>query len=280
MGGRKEHRELVKYIVLMVVIGVGVFGGFQLLKVYLGTPTPFRVVSTSPSSMEPSLHYGDLVIIKNVPWYEIGVGDIIVFDAYNWYFSAGETPSQIPLIPVIHRVYNVTFENGQIYYYTWGDNRLTNPQPDPAPTPYWMVHGKVIFAIPKLGLLLLFLQEGGYILLIIVLVLLVVAMAMKGLRELKEEVPENGDGDSKIIKNPGFNLMIEARWCRVLKAQSGQASGALDPGTPGDHGGFRIWAGLPIPHLYFFHSKVYSGIFFLSNILPEVRNEESFYPKG
>lgn len=198
MSGKKEYGELVKYIVLIVVMVAVVFGGFQLLKVYLGTPTPFRVVSTSPSSMEPSLHYGDLVIIKHVPWYEIGVGDVIVFDAYNWYFSSGEPP-QIPLVPVIHRVYNVTFENGQIYYYTWGDNRLANPQPDPAPTPYWLVHGKVIFVIPKLGLLLLFLQEGGYILLIIVLVVLVVAMAMKGMKELREEAYENEDDDSKII---------------------------------------------------------------------------------
>lgn len=187
MNGDKGYRELVKYVALMILVVAGVFGGFQLLSAYLGTPAPFRVVSTSPSSMEPSLHYGDLVIIKKVPWYEIGVGDVIVFDAYNWYFEAGENP---PSMPVIHRVYNVSFRDGQLYYYTWGDNRLTNPEPDPAPTPYLLVHGKVVFVIPKLGLLILFLQGGGYILLVILLVILVVAAAVKGIREL-EETPED-----------------------------------------------------------------------------------------
>ncbi|MBS7288174.1 MAG: signal peptidase I [Candidatus Freyarchaeota archaeon] len=187
MSGNEEYRELAKYVALMILIVAGVFGGFQLLSVYLGTPAPFRVVSTMPSSMEPSLHYGDLVVIKKVPWYEIGVGDIIVFDAYSWYFEANETP---PPMPVIHRVYNVSFENGQLYYYTWGDNRLTNQEPDPAPTPYWLVHGKVIFAVPMLGQLILFLQGGGYILLVILLVILVVAMAVKGIKEL-EKAPED-----------------------------------------------------------------------------------------
>lgn len=196
MSGNNEYKELVKYVILIIVMTAGIFGSFQLLKIYLGTPMPFRVVSTNPSSMEPSLHYGDLVIIKNVPWYEIGVGDVIVFDAYNWYFASGVTP---PQIPVIHRVYNVTFENGQIYYYTWGDNKLTNSEPDPAPTPYWLVHGKVIFEIPKLGFLFLFIQEGGYIILIIVLILLVVAMAMKGIKTLNEDDIEREDEDSKII---------------------------------------------------------------------------------
>lgn len=180
----KEQKELLKYVFLTALIFLVVFGGFQLLKVYTGTEAPFRVVSTSPSSMEPTLHYGDLVVIRRVPWYEIGVGDIIVFDAYNWYFKANETP---PTLPVIHRVYLVAFEEGQIYYYTWGDNRITNPQPDPAPTPYWLVHGKTVFVIPGLGLLIIFIREGGYIPLIIILIILVTAIALRGIKQLEKE---------------------------------------------------------------------------------------------
>lgn len=180
MSERKGEAELAKYVLLIVLVVAVVFGGFQFLKAYLGTPAPFRVVSTSPSSMEPTLYYGDLVVIKKAPFYEIGVGDIIVFDAYNWYFGAGEIP---PNIPVIHRVYWVSFEDGQLYYYTWGDNRATNPSPDPAPTPYWLVHGKVILTIPKLGLVILFIQNGGFILIILVLILLLVRMAVKEVEE-------------------------------------------------------------------------------------------------
>ncbi|MEM1658425.1 MAG: signal peptidase I [Candidatus Jordarchaeales archaeon] len=197
MSEKKGEVELARYVLLIVLIVIMVFGGFQLLKAYLGTPAPLRVVSTSPSSMEPTLYYGDLVVIKKAPFYEIGVGDVIVFDAYNWYFEAGELP---PNIPVIHRVYWVSFENGQLYYYTWGDNRLTNPSPDPAPTPYWLVHGKVVFTIPKLGLVILFIQSGGFIVLIVILIiLLMITITAKDVEEESKRDGKRHDEGSKII---------------------------------------------------------------------------------
>jgi len=183
-----EAREVLKFIFLLAVLILCIVGGFQVLKLYLGTPAPFRVVSTAPSSMEPTLYYGDMAVIQHVPWYEIGIGDIIVFDAYSWYFYAHEAP---PPVPVIHRVVGVTVMDGQICYYTWGDNRVTNPQPDPAPTPYWLVHGKVIFTIPKVGLLIIFFYQGGYILVILLTVLLTVALVVKGMKELEEEEDED-----------------------------------------------------------------------------------------
>ena len=72
----------------------------------------------------------------------------------------------------MHRVVDVKFENGHFYYKTWGDNRLTNPTPDPGWTADWQVYGKVIFTIPRIGVLAIWFFQGGYIITLVVLTII------------------------------------------------------------------------------------------------------------
>jgi len=175
-------REAIVTIIIITIVAGAILGGFQLLRLYLNTDTPLRVISNQPSSMEPTMYYGDIGIIKHVPGYEIGVGDVIVFDATHWYFYG----YAIPPAPVMHRVVNVKFENGHFYYKTWGDNRLTNPTPDPGWAADWQVYGKVIFTIPRIGVLAIWFFQGGYIITLVILTIITLVYVVWELQ--KEEI--------------------------------------------------------------------------------------------
>jgi len=76
-----------------------------------------RMAVVRGHSMEPLLHTGDLVFLSRKPPAEIRVGDIIV---YRWGGSY-----------VIHRVVYKYRYAGTWCFVVQGDNRLTNPIPDP-----------------------------------------------------------------------------------------------------------------------------------------------------
>ncbi|WXG41010.1 MAG: signal peptidase I [Candidatus Freyarchaeum deiterrae] len=188
MSKKSQKREAIVTLVWIIVIAGLLLGGFQLLRVYLNTDAPFRIISDQPSSMAPNMYYGDVGVIQNVPPYQIGIGDVIVFNAYNWYLYN----YTIPPAPVMHRVIDVKFEDGQFWYKTWGDNRLTNPTPDPGWTPDWLVYGKVILTLPRIGLVSIWFNEGGYILVVVILAIFAVVY---GIWESEKEVPLSDQSD-------------------------------------------------------------------------------------
>lgn len=185
MSKKSQKREAIESIIwILVIVGV-ILGGFQLLTIYLGTGAPFRIISDQPSSMAPDMNYGDVAVIQHVPGYEIGIGDVIVFNAYNWAAYGYAVPPE----PVMHRVVNVKFEDGHFWYQTWGDNRLTNPTPDPGWVADWQVYGKVIFTIPRIGVAAIWFYDGGYIPVIVILTIFTVVYAIY---ELEKEVKPSG----------------------------------------------------------------------------------------
>lgn len=87
-------------------------------------------------SMEPSLHHGDVVLTRRVPPETLRPGDVIRF-------RSGQ-------VPVLHRIVQVRRGgDGALVFTTRGD---ANPYPDP-PVPAAAVEGKVVFAVPRIGLL-------------------------------------------------------------------------------------------------------------------------------
>jgi len=113
--------------------------------------------------MEPTLHIGDLLIIRGgLKAEDIHAdpkdGDIIIFI----------NPSDPSDLPIVHRAIEKIQKNGKWYFITKGDN---NPLDDYR-TFGWLVPekyviGKVIFVIPKVGYVLRELDEeriyiGGY----------------------------------------------------------------------------------------------------------------------
>jgi len=151
----KTHRGLLTrdsvYVLLaIVIIIVTPLFTRGVLNIALRSEIPLVVVTSE--SMIPTIQVGDLGLVMGVPPSNIEIGSIIVFQA-TW------RPDNYP--PVIHRVINITTDDGGVRWFTTqGDNSYTNPNPDPAPCPESRVYGVAVIIIPKLGLLTLWLQSG------------------------------------------------------------------------------------------------------------------------
>jgi len=94
-------------------------------------------------SMRPTMDVGDLALVISVDSAKIQVGDVVQF----W---DGEQM-------ILHRVIDVVGEGNAILFQTKGDN---NPAPDPDPVLPAQIRGKIIFNIPKLGWISIYLKTA------------------------------------------------------------------------------------------------------------------------
>jgi signal peptidase len=95
--------------------------------------------------MQPTLNVGDIVIVTSTPTKAIKIGDII-----QYYTPQTEEPT-------IHRVIEKYESGGLTWFITQGD---ANNAPDD-PINERQVTGKVIFTIPKLGWISIYLKEAA-----------------------------------------------------------------------------------------------------------------------
>ncbi len=133
------------------------------------------------TSMEPTLHAGNLIMIEKVPPEEIEVGDVIVFNVPTLIRDYYSYP------PVVaHRVIKIDTQRG-IYFRTEGDNTGE----DPFATRASDVRGTVGKQISNLGYPLLFFQsQQGLIFVIIALSLLTFYLYMDELALGQRKVHE------------------------------------------------------------------------------------------
>jgi len=180
----KTVKEVVEIVVIILILIGGVYGINITLKYTLHTSKP--VVVVEGVSMEPTLHEGDILIVKGVKSGEVEIGDIIVFE------SSESTPHILPNRTVVHRVIDIKYdeEQGQYFYLTKGDNNKTNPIPD-GWVPQKDVYGVVIFIIPKVGLISIWLHRTHLAPLIIgILVAVMIILTILGTPEEKQKEKE------------------------------------------------------------------------------------------
>ena len=103
-----RRSALIGTTILIIVVIVGGYVLIWGLSAELKTPYPVEWVETG--SMEPVLQPGDLILVKGIQPNKIQLGDIIVFHQPGDYNNL-----------IIHRVVNITNEDGQIYLTTKGD---------------------------------------------------------------------------------------------------------------------------------------------------------------
>ena len=128
--------KLNKGLVALLLFGMSYLG----LMLFLGTSSPFLLVSGT--SMEPTLHTGDLLLNKSVAPTEIKVGDVIAFEVPS------EVQQRLSMPPkATHRVVGIEGENGQMVFVTQGDNSDV----DPFKVPSSMVRGVVVKNLGPLG---------------------------------------------------------------------------------------------------------------------------------
>jgi signal peptidase len=179
MSRRKDllKNEYVKSLILLAII-LGAIAAFWFgLRIYLRTDYPLLAVASG--SMIPTLNVGDLIVVQggfhvNDIVAAYGTGDIIVFH------KPGGSDELI-----VHRAV-AKFENGAFsYIVTKGDN---NPGPDP-----WRVYdrdlvGKVVWSIPYLGNIPLFVHTptGMTIIVILIVILILVEFIIPSTKEKKE----------------------------------------------------------------------------------------------
>ena len=110
--------------------------------------TQYPVMVVESNSMYPTLKVGDLILVHGVKDpCDIRIGDIIVF----------RKPINPGGKPVVHRVVKKVYSHGEWRFATKGDN---NPD-----SLYWerdfsseYIIGKVVYAIPLLGYVVLFMR--------------------------------------------------------------------------------------------------------------------------
>jgi signal peptidase I len=139
---QKKHKYKYRekgqsYGVIVAIISIFlVFFSFGYLGV---SPT---IISSG--SMQPALNVGDIAIIDEIKINEIEEGDIIQYLNFdNISFT-------------IHRVINISKQNGELQFTTKGD---ANDKPDFKIVTSDRITGELIFTIPKIGLINIFINR-------------------------------------------------------------------------------------------------------------------------
>jgi signal peptidase len=168
-----QQSEIMKtFFVILIIIGatLGAFGTFTIA---MGTSSPLVVVESE--SMIPTLNIGDLLVLQAHSPESINVGDIIVYTA-TWHDK-----------PIVHRVVERQLVGTEYHYYTQGDN---NTMRDPGYRLYEDIVGVVVFVIPYLGYVTLFLHEPYGLAIVIVLFIALLILPEFIFKEKKEENEE------------------------------------------------------------------------------------------
>lgn len=172
------------FLVVIIILGVLVFR--EALIFFLRTEYPLETPISG--SMEPTLKIGDLLIVQGVLngneiYAHPDDGDIIVF-------RDPRTPSSL----IVHRAIDKINVSGTWYFITKGDN---NPTRDyfsgfPEGVPFDFVIGKVIWHIPYLGYVKIYLGTplGMAVSILILVAFLLIENIMSGKTEKPKENAE------------------------------------------------------------------------------------------
>lgn len=177
----KLNKAYIKDALWLVIPIISFFGVQFALKTTLHTQFPLAAVE-SPS-MWPVLQVGDLIVVQGVDVNDIQVGsegDIIVF-----YDPSGRVRRRylfiVEPVLIVHRAIDKTLIDGELYFQTKGDNNLAPDNWDgnwktKCDLPANKIVGKVIYRVPLLGHLSLFMQSNAGMLVIIALMIALIVI--------------------------------------------------------------------------------------------------------
>ncbi len=183
----KISKEARGYLLLVVVFVAIVVGYTVVTRAISGTNFPIAAVQ-SPS-MEPNIPTGSLIFIQRVDGEDVVVGPPPVGDVLVYFFPDEHITDYFIFTiydptPWSHRAINKSEINGTWYFMTKGD---ANQSPDPGQVaqkpstwvPEDRVIGRIIWFVPYVGYLFLWLRNG-YLLALIIAILLVIILIPSG----------------------------------------------------------------------------------------------------
>ncbi len=202
---KKSREKILKVLMLLTAIVIGFLGFWFASKVMLNTEYPMLPVSSSNMCVfqsscdslvhpfEPTLHVGDLIIVQGVDSRDVKFSypksDILVFHSPkpNSYDSSGL---------VITRVVAKEEKSGTVYFRTKGDGvgtSIGSEMPSASECDRWndyrenytlngmisekLLVGKVVFRVPWIGYLALFVQNSSGMFILVVLTIIIILIA-------------------------------------------------------------------------------------------------------
>jgi len=154
-----ERSETVKTVAVLVIVVVATMGGYGLFMLGMQTSSPLVVVTSE--SMVPALYPGDLLVLQGRAAEDISVGDIVVYED-DWYTDA----------PIVHRVVEIQEVGGTYYFFTRGDANHAN---DIGNRTIDEIIGVVVYRIPNLGHVSIFLRSPpGYLFIALVFIAIII----------------------------------------------------------------------------------------------------------
>lgn len=207
-------------IILVIVFGA-TFGGYYIFKAAMGSEIPIVVVTSN--SMEDTISKGDMLFVKYVPPEDIKNGtaedkdgDIIIYETQGVWTS--EPPADAP---VVHRVIDKFQESGVWYFHTQGDNRETNPYPDPPSSPGAVdipgdkIYGVVVGIVPYVGWIKIWLTKWNLAipLMAILGLLLVISIAYdlthpEDEQDAEENAESSDEAERERFKDDEYNFGV------------------------------------------------------------------------
>ena len=187
---RKKNIEIIQKILGIILIimiynmilifissdnlnnGVGLFG--------------YKACIITSSSMEPSIYYGDVVVIKECKEKELQTGDVITFKQNQEVIT--------------HRILKIeeNQQNGEKTYITKGDN---NNIEDTEKITYSKIEGKCVLTIPYLGKTILALDNKIIVLIIILIILILSFYKIQRYEKIENRREKKKIEESKKWKN-------------------------------------------------------------------------------
>ena len=177
-------KNIIKDIVIVAICVAVIWIGLQ---VYFGTPNPFYVVSSG--SMYPQLAMYDIIVITgHVPFEDVTVADIIVFDR----------PKDHDRV-IVHRVVAVVDDDPKTLR-TKGDNNQASIPGTDFPITEEEYIGTVVHLIPQVGYITKILQPPiNYIIIAIIIGIMIIKQISKNYKQKQQTI--NDFDESQLNKN-------------------------------------------------------------------------------
>lgn len=156
----KRRRQIIKNV-LFVIIVILLYNIFLITKSTLDQTSPKTIFGhkayiITTNSMEPTINVGDIIIVSGIEKSNIKVDDIVTFE------QEGKT--------ITHRIVEVNKTDQGEKYVTKGDNNQVN---DVEEITYEQIIGILVFKIPRIGNIILLLEDKIYVILLLNLALII-----------------------------------------------------------------------------------------------------------
>jgi signal peptidase len=141
-------RQSISQVMALAIVACSALMIWKTLIVLTNTESPIVVVLSG--SMEPGVHRGDILFLRDVQSESVPiiVGDVVVFKIRE------------REVPIVHRVIEVTADGKML---TRGDNNLFDDRSLYAPGQYWLERsdlvGKAAATVPYVGMVTIYMNE-------------------------------------------------------------------------------------------------------------------------